>query len=257
MSRSGDDELTIALDGEVTARDLAESASTFADLLERLAAQAAPDAAVEWIITELRAGSSLTTARCKAYDPDAQPKIGRIIEAGHLFAKGMESGDFDLRPDDPLADVAARIKRLVRGQVVRVRLESATADYVLAGRLRSVEQAPSIKAVTFGAVRGRVQAMSKHGSLKFTLYDVNDERGVSCYLAERDEDQMLGLWGKLVEVEGYIRRDPDTGRPLTIRNIAAIYAVPQQRDIRDAFGAAPGFLGDESSDQIIRRSRDA
>lgn len=257
MARNSDDELTIVIDGEVTARDLADSASTFAELLERLAAQVVPSAKVEWIITDLRPGSSHQTVRARTHDPDAQQHLGRIIEAGHRFASSMESGEFDRRPDAPLADVAARFKLLVHGSVVRVRLESPTADFVLAGSPRLAQDAPAVKLVSFGSVRGRVQAMSKHRSLKFTLYDVNDDRGISCFLSEGAEDQMLGLWGKLIEVEGDIRRDPDTGKPLTVRNITQIYAVPQSRDIREAFGALRSFLGGETAEQIIRRSRDA
>ena len=63
--------------------------------------------------------------------------------------------------------------------------------------------------------------MSSRGSPRFTLYDVNDEKGVSCYLPERtdSEQKMLGFWGAMVEVEGIIRCDPESDQPLTIRDI--------------------------------------
>ena len=100
--------------------------------------------------------------------------------------------------------------------------------------------------------------MNSHGSLRFTLYDVNDDKAVSCYLPEgtESENTMLDLWGKLVEVEGNISRDPDTGRPLTIREIAGVEPIEPGPTWRDALRAAPGFLGATKSEDIIRRARD-
>jgi hypothetical protein len=249
-------ELTIALDGEVTARDLANAAAAFAMLLDAVSQQEAPDVRVEWVITDLRPGSSVLTAECRAIDPDDRPRVKRVVQAAHRFAAGMEGGK--LQPTSHmLRDVERAIRELPHGRLVRVRLESAERDYVLAGPPRIGPFRAEARPTAFGSVRGRVQAMNSHGSLRFTLYDLIEDKGVSCYLREGvdSEEEMLGLWGKIVEVEGRITRDTETGKPIAVRDISQIWAV-EDPSWRHAMGAAPGFLGGESAAAIIRRARD-
>lgn len=256
MAKTSKTELTIALDGEVTARDLAVSAHAFAKLLDLIAATEAPGIPLEWIISDLRPGSSATTASCIALDPGARPWIPKVIAGGQRFAAAMEREEMTMPP--PLQEVADDLRSLVkvRGRLIRVRFESPDNDYVLVGPRRTADVTHQVKQVAFGSVRGRVQAMSNHGSLRFTLYDINDGKGVSCYLGDDgEEDTLLGLWDKLVEVEGFVRRDPDTGRPLTVRKIAGITALRDGLNWRRGLGSLQGFLGDESSEDVIRRAR--
>ena len=49
------------------------------------------------------------------------------------------------------------------------------------------------------------------------MYDELFDSAVSSYLGEEHEDMMRDAWGKRLIVEGWIRRDPETGRPVTVR----------------------------------------
>jgi len=249
-------ELTLALDGEVTPEALAKAAAAFARLLDAISQEGASGAPLEWIISDLRSGSSVLTAECRATDPADAARVRTVIARGHRFGEEMEHGNGSTKKTPALREIEASFRSLARGRLVRVRLESPERDYILAGFPRSEAAPGPLKTIAVGSVRGRVQAMNSHGSMRFTLYDVNDDKGVSCYLPEGSdsEQEMLGLWGKLVEVEGRITRDAD-GRPLSIRDIAGISAI-EDPSWRQAIGAAPGFLGNESAEDIIRRARD-
>jgi len=216
-------ELTIALDGELTPNDLAEAISAFARLLGALLVEEAPAVPLEWVIRELRSGSSVT-AECRMIgraDANDAKWVLRVIAGGERFAAQMEQGVSDIKRSAALCEVADSVQQLIKGRVIRVRLEAPDRDYILAGAPATGTDRIESQSLSFGSVHGRVQALSSHGSPRFTLYDIKDDKGVSCYLPERvdSEREMLGFWGTMVEVEGLIRRDADTDQPLTIRDI--------------------------------------
>jgi hypothetical protein len=216
-------ELTIALDGELTPNDLAEATSVFARLLGALLVEEAPGVPLEWVIRELRSGSS-ATAECRMIGPaganDAKWVL-RVIAGGQRFAAQMEQGISDVKRSAALCEIADSVQHLIKGHLIRVRLEAPDRDYILAGTRGTGTDRVENQSRSFGSVHGRVQALSSHGSPRFTLYDISDDKSVSCYFPERadSEREMLGFWGTIVEVEGLIRRDPETDQPLTIRDI--------------------------------------
>jgi hypothetical protein len=256
MGKQPNPELTLALDGEVSARDLASSAAAFAGLLEALTQAGAPGAQIDWIVTDLRSGSAETTALARPVDVKDPRWISNVIDGSHHFGDAMESGDIDFPGAPRLRAVAEELRGLVRGNLIRVRFESPERDFVLVGKQPLAAIDPGFKVRTFGAIRGRVQSMSNRGTLRFTLYDLAKDKPVSCYLANGQEENMLEHWGKFVEVEGWIRRDPETGRPLTIRDISHIEKIHPTGSWRHALGAAQGYLGSENSEDVIRRGRD-
>jgi len=253
-------ELTIALDGEVTPRDLAKAAKAFATLLETITQEVAPGVQLEWVISDLRPGSSVLTAECRSYTPADAQKARKVVERGERFGEDMQHRNGHVSKTSAIREVEQEFRSLTGERLLRVRMESPLRDYVLAGLPTTPDEIQPGNKVAFGSVRGRVQAMNSHGSLRFTLYDVNEDKAVSCYLVEGadSEQMMLGLWGKLVEVEGLITRDGASGKPHSVREIEGVTAIETTRGgWRGSIGAAPGFLGDERSEDIIRRARDA
>jgi hypothetical protein len=94
--------------------------------------------------------------------------------------------------------------------------------------------------------------------LRFTLYDRIDERPVSCYLAEGREDLMREIWDKLATVEGWVTRDPISGRPLAVRRITNVTLLTEggAQDYMRARGVLPLKEGDLSPEDAIRLIRD-
>jgi hypothetical protein len=113
--------------------------------------------------------------------------------------------------------------------------------------------------MAFGAVEGRVQTLSSRGGLRFTLYDSLHDRAVSCYLAEGHEDIMRDAWGRLAVVQGLVKRDPRTGRPVTIREVRSVELLGERspHDYKRARAAIPLPEGARRAEDVIRQLRDA
>lgn len=111
---------------------------------------------------------------------------------------------------------------------------------------------------SYGAVTGRVQTLSNRGSLHFTLYDLLRDKPVSCYLEPTNEEMMLGVWGKLATVEGWVSRDSESGRPLSVRHVRRVTPRPEvvPGSFREACGAIAFPPDSPSGTEIIRRQRD-
>ena len=95
--------------------------------------------------------------------------------------------------------------------------------------------------------------------MKFTLYDSTFDKAVPCYLQEDQEDKMREIWGKNVIVTGRITREPDNGRPVSIREITSIDPVVEAApgSYKIARGIFQWSQGDEPAEVSIRRLRDA
>jgi hypothetical protein len=153
---------------------------------------------------------------------------------------------------------------MINGTIKSMRFENPDDDVEVIHREVSVTKEPEEPRrprktqVVMGAMRGRVQCLSNRGGLRFTLYDLIDDKAISCYCSPGYENKMRDAWGKIAVVEGRIHRDPETGRATTIRDVKDVVPVPECKpgDWREALGAAPGFLGTALPEEVIRRSRD-
>lgn len=114
------------------------------------------------------------------------------------------------------------------------------------------------QAVALGAVRGRVQSMSNRGSLRFTLYELTDDKPVLCYVEPGFEQKLIRAWGKVADVEGQVRRDPVTHQPVSIREVREITIIPESTGSwREAVGSSPADPNGTLPEERIRKSRDA
>lgn len=70
---------------------------------------------------------------------------------------------------------------------------------------------------------------------------------------------MRDAWGDLAVVEGIVKRDPRSGRPVTVRQVRAVELLPEvgPEDYKKARGLIP--LGPDSQvpEEVIRKARDA
>ena len=116
-----------------------------------------------------------------------------------------------------------------------------------------------VSVTSFGGIQGRVQTLSNRGSLRFMLYDMLNNKAVSCYITSGKEEIMRDIWGKMAVVEGLVTRDPVNGRPISIRHVRNI--IPQSEpyiglDYQASRGVSPSLNG-LSPEEAIRRLRDA
>jgi hypothetical protein len=111
----------------------------------------------------------------------------------------------------------------------------------------------------YGAVTGRVQTVTDRNRLRFIVYDHVHDRAVSCYLVEGHEDLMREMWGREAHVEGWITRDPESGRPLSVRKVTHVTPITkaEPQDYIRARGVVPLNPAGAKPEETIRRLRDA
>ncbi len=271
-----DDTITIALDGEIPLGEFARTIGRFAELVSALSEDAgSPE--LDWVIDDLQVSSAIATARALS-DPQAAEQVARDYAA---VGTALEN-------HTPV-QVSPRVRRAVNKiisirdrRVKAVRFETAQRDAVIptsqdspprllvfpkaktAAAVGTVSEllaikAPATAASSFGAIQGRVQALSNRGALRFTVYDLLYDKAVGCYIAEGKEELLRNAWGRLAFIEGLITRDPLNGRPLAIRQVRSIALLdepPSAPNYETARGVAPS-LNDLSPEDAIRRGRDA
>jgi hypothetical protein len=249
------DTVTIVLSGDVPLMAFAKAIARFDALVRGLSGEVgAPE--LEWVIDDLERSSALATARGVG-DPE---RITQVVQAYGKVGKALEGG-VPLAPHSrPVQNAAQGLRAIVGGKVESIRLETAEGDATIraaSSSLRLVTPGDISRpmAAAYGAIEGRVQTLSNRGGLRFTLYDLLHDRAVSSYLQEGHEEIMRDSWGKVVVVEGWISRDPLTGRPTTIRQVTTVRVAPELKaSYRDARSISPPKT-DLLPEQAIRRLR--
>lgn len=251
------DTITLALDGDVSLADFAETIRRFDNLIHALA-RAENAQNVEWVIADLEVSSTIATARgvAKPDQPEkaAAEEIERIVSGYLRIGLSLERGESIPYQERDVIQEAEAITAVLDGRVRSVRFETSEAEAIVAtarpGPIDGTRAA-------YGAVEGRVQTLTSRGGLRFTLYDTLRDKAVSCYLAKGHEDQMRDVWGRRAVVEGLVTRDAATGRPLAVRGITAVEVIPEVRPMayRGLRGISPSR--GLSAEEAIRRLRDA
>lgn len=244
--------VTLALNGEVPIDQFATAIHHWAAMLAKLSQHINPGTRSEWIIEDLQPGSATTTARGEADDPAI---LRPVMQAYAAIGRDLQVGREPAYPPD-IRQHARAIIRQIGANITSVRFETPDEDVTIGGH-GEVTEAP-IQYRAFGAVGGRVQTVSSWRRLGFTLYDSIFDRGVSCYLQAAQQHLIADKWDKRVLVEGVVSRDPESGRPVAIRDIAKIVLIGEDErgDYRDAAGLFPLEPGEESGTVVLRRIRD-
>jgi hypothetical protein len=248
------DTLTLKLQGDVSLADFAKAIARFNALVNGLTETVAPDANIDWSVADLQTGSATATTLgiAKTDEPlllvrRAYLSVGQALESDTPVAYGRS-----------VREAAVGIRAILNGRVTEAIFETADSEAVVrAAAAQPTVIRPAIQ--NKGAVTGRIQTLLSRGGLRFTLYDLLHDKAVSCYLEEGKEDLLRDAWGRLAIVEGLVRRDPITGRPMAIRHVSTIHVPPDQAP--DAYQAARGAVplppGSQMPEDVIRRLRDA
>ena len=213
-------------------------------------------AALEWIITNLDAGSATVTARGESPSPETVEHISQAyLNVGRALSE-RERVPYCRQ----VRNSADKLIGLLDGRISSIRFETVEADVIISGE--TVHEYVSVPALVtaYGAIEGVVQALSMRRGLRFTLYDTIFDKAVSCYLKEGRESIMRDAWGRRAIVEGTVARDSDTGRAVSARQVSGVEITrnPEPGSYRHARAVSPrrpddGLLPEDR----IRRLRDA
>ncbi|MEX2284172.1 MAG: hypothetical protein WEE89_16920 [Gemmatimonadota bacterium] len=250
------DTLTIVLDGRVTLSDFAEAVKHVSRLLGSLGGELAPGVGIEWEIDNLQSGSAI--ASVKGIGP--APAVDAVITAYEKVGAALGHGQ--PIPFSPNVQKEAKsLVSLINGNISAIRFETERVDYIVRGASLAPVSVPQFVSPedTYGAVEGEIDTLSRRRGLRFTLYDSLSDHAVSCYLAPGYEEVMRNAWGKRAIVMGRVKRDPLTGKPLSVRRVTAVEVINPRKpgDWKLARGASSAIKGDPLPEDSIRKSRDA
>lgn len=248
------DVVTLALDGAPTLDDLAEALGGLRELLDGLTQPTTER--ITWVVDGLSTGSAIASFRGISGDNARVSQIAHdYLDLGTQIALGQRQFN------PPTIDRAVRrLTGLLNERVPSLRFETADDDVTISSVPAKVTSPPPGPGTPggFGAVLGRIQTLSNRGSLRFTIYDTLHDKAVSCYLQDGQQDMIRDMWDRFAIVRGWVKRDPATGRPVTVRRVRSV--KPRDEGHPNDYLAVGGLLSeaaDEPAEAIIRRLRDA
>ncbi|MBC8100370.1 MAG: hypothetical protein H7Y11_13075 [Armatimonadetes bacterium] len=250
-----DTTLVLALEGDVTLEQFSEAVNHFYKLLLQLTQEVAADTKIEWDLEDLQYGSAIMTVAGRA---DSDETVLRVVSAFEEVGQSLQQHT-PIPFSRHVAKEAEALTKLISHNIKTVRLGTARKEAIIYSLFDAKKIGTAKPMVSFGTVKGRVQSISNRGKLHFTLYDAVFDKRVSCYVKEDRQAILTDVWDKMVFVSGRVTRQPDSGQPVSIREISAIDFVPMVApgSYRQARGVLAGTGEPEPAEISIRRLRDA
>lgn len=246
------DRIILVLSGEVTLDDFSIAISKLKGLMYTLSKEVAMGAEIEWIIEELSTSDATTIVR----GVGSEEEVGSVVKAYEKVGKALQEQE-EIPFSPAVIDEANGLVNILNEKVRSIRFETDDMEALIlsAPAYRVEEERVSIE--SYGAIEGRIHMLSSRRGLRFTLYDLLYDEDVACYLQPGQEEIMRDAWGKIVIVEGWVRRDPITGRPITIRRVSNVDILEEgeRGDYKKARGILP-FDPENMPEDVIRRLRD-
>ena len=248
------DSITYALTGEISKDVFAAAARDLSALIDALAAEIVGKDAPQWVVEYLEAGSATMTFA--GVGEDVEEAIEKIVRGYAAVGRSLERGE-PVPYSKKVEGAARRLTEVLDGAVTAVRFETPEEAATVISPSATVETQRYLQA--YGAVEGRVQTLTSHGGLRFVLYDSLYGKAVYCYLEAGSEELMRGAWDRRAVVEGWVSREPVTGRPVSVRKVSVVTLLDeiQRGAYRKARGAVPGSHDEPPPEETVRTIRDA
>lgn len=250
-----DTTLILALDGDVTLTQFAEGVNHFHKLLLQLSQEVAAETTIEWDLEDLHYGSAVIAVVGRANHDEP---ILRVVSAFEALGQSLQQ--FETLPfSRNVIREAEALTKLITGDITAIRLATAQREAIVYSPVDAKYTHNPEPMISLGTVKGRVQSISNRGSLRFTLYDSVFDRPISCFIKDDQRHILADIWDKLVYVTGRITRQPDSGQPVSVRDIQSIdlVKVVQPGSYRQARGILAEQWDGEPAEISIRRLRDA
>lgn len=231
-------QIALKLEGTVDLDEFAKAISAFNDLVQALTKEVGSDEVV-WTISELKYGSAY--AEAQGFAPTFEP-VERVVSAYRTVANAI-SGKEPIPYSTTVVEPARRLTNIIGEKIPA--LSMMAGEYLATYITQPIERLiKTEKLRALGVLTGQIETLQRRRSC-FTLYDSLFNQGVQCYVEEDLMEQLRQAWGKEVSVTGVIIRDPETGRPLEMRDIIDIQL--REEDQSDALRLAKGILAQYAS----------
>lgn len=227
---------------------------------------AKPTGVLDWVVVDLSSQQGLNAvieskARPRAVVDD---RMVKRITASYVDALAIAERGEALPPH--LSDAALSQLQWMAGQLQRNGAEALRTTYIeeqqdatitpeTAGNVKRL-RVPKSEAI--GSIIGLLEVVSVHKHPKYSVYDAVTERPVSAKFKPSEIDVVKEALGRRVRVSGLIRRNAK-GQPLSVEQprLSVLPPTDQLPSTDDLIGLDPDFTGDLSTDEYVRRLRDA
>jgi hypothetical protein len=163
-----DTTLVLALEGDVRLDQFSEAVNRFHKLLLNLTQEVAADTKIEWDLEDLQYGSAIVTVVGRA---DTEESVQSVASAFEDVGQALQQ--YQPIPFSPyVAREAESLTKLINGNIKSVRLGTDRKEAIIYGVFDAKKIGTAKPMVSFGSVKGRVQAISNRRNLRFTLYNV-------------------------------------------------------------------------------------
>lgn len=259
------DKVIIKIDGKVSVADFRTVVDAFCDLMITLTAETNSEAAVEWMIADLRASSALLESRGITGNQESEHTVELVIGKYEALAKSAGEGRLE-RYSDPVQLAVRSISSVINGKIPRILMGTPDRPEIgtLDKRIEAIDAAQA-KAIfgprndTRTAVKGQVVLLDQKQTTYFTLREAYGYNLIRCYPSEEHRANLGRYWSDKtwIIVEGTMRR---AGDMRTLTQITDIVEMPpeQKGGWRTAVGASPRIADSSSMSAVeaVRKVRD-
>ncbi|MCY2953305.1 MAG: hypothetical protein NTU53_15195 [Planctomycetota bacterium] len=260
------DSVIIKIDGSVSVADFRVVVSAFADLLLALTAETNVEAVVDWIVSDLRAGSTQITGRGTFGNAEGKATVETVVREYENLSRAAREGRIEAF-SIPVREAMQSITSVINGKIRRILMSTLdTPDLVaIENRLEEVDSVDAHstrkepRPYARAAIKGQIVTLDDKHGVYFTLQEAYTQRHIRCWPGKKQRSNLGRFWEAKtwIIVEGTYMR---YGNSPSLTHITDIVELPdaEKGSWRQAIGAAPRGPGaqDISSADAVRKVRD-
>lgn len=250
--KMANNKITLKLDGIVPLDLYGKAVTDFAALVADLTEEIVGVNGVQWTVTELDSGSAFVEVTGYAVE-----EAERVATGYGVVGNALQTGQMIPYSEKVVRD-AIELTSILNGKITRISLGDANEVKGVVQKKIELKQQHKLDIRDFGVVEGIVHTVSDAKGVVIGLYDDIFDKRIECFLSVSRVEEARDIWRKRVRIFGMIKRDPDTGRAIDVRNVTSI--EPADDKTEGGFLRARGVLhweeGDEPPEVAIRRTRD-
>ena len=203
--------LGFSLSGEAVAvKSFIAVATKLTDLLRELETSVTGREGLEWHIVDLRMGSTNLAIAPVTQSPESADSASQIIDAAVNGIAIVENSP--QRPPhftDQALRHAKELTKAANGATNRLSIfggGAETRQVAVSKRLVAhVDELIGTKSVALGSLEGRLEALTVHDTIAFSIYDSITNRRISCGCSRETLNAAIKHFDKRVSVSGEIR----------------------------------------------------
>ncbi len=228
---------------EIPLRAFVAAAEGLADLLRELEAAVSGEQRLDWNIEDLGTGSAHIAVR-PCSEGDDLGNLGTKVIASALNGLALVEQE-PTRPADftdealKCARSLTKTGRHIEGIAFFGTDSVAAHEVTVTKRLaKHVDELIGTASVAIGAVEGKLEALTIHGGVSFSIYDVISARRIRCICDRETLNLAIGHFGGRMSVSGEVRfnvRGEATSVKVHSLQPLGTKSLPQPEDIRGLF----------------------